>query len=170
MKKAKKALLITAALLAYTTLMILAAEAQTARGDNATAVSNVGPTVNSTASSDPSATANAAPVTVNENAGNIPHQAPWISAPDATSTSSCKVAYSGGGSFLTGAAVLGFSRTDSECEKREAALAFEKIGDNQDALYILCTLKVAKLLPNCVLAGFDPKAAARKAKVVDKKK
>jgi hypothetical protein len=99
------------------------------------------------------ATANAnAPATqslVDQSVNVNPHQAPSVWAPEAFSTSSCRNGYSGGGSFLTGAATIGFTRTDHECEKRAAADAFEKIGRREDAFLLLCELKVSRNLKDC---------------------
>jgi hypothetical protein len=98
-----------------------------------------------TASANAPATQSLVDQSVNVN----PHQAPSVWPPEAFSTSSCRNGYSGGGSFLTGAASIGFTRTDHECEKRAAADAFEKIGRREDAFLLLCELKVARNLKDC---------------------
>lgn len=91
----------------------------------------------------------------------FPHQAPAVFAPSADSTSSCRNAISAGGSFLTGGAGVGFSRRDSECEKRAAAEAFLKIGDQEDAFFLLCELKVARHLESCK-RNWPPESVRRK--------
>lgn len=92
---------------------------------------------------------------------NFPREAPTVFAPSADSTSSCRNAISAGGSFLTGGAGVGFSRRDSECEKRAAAEAFLKIGDQEDAFFLLCELKVARHLESCK-RNWPPESVRRK--------
>lgn len=75
-----------------------------------------------------------------------PRNAPSGYAPASFSTSPCRVAYSGAGSWLSGSAALGFSRDDEQCEFRALASAFAAIGNRQAAAHILCQTKVAKKL------------------------
>lgn len=80
---------------------------------------------------------------------NTPHQAPFVFAPDAGSTATCRVGGSAGGSFPFGGLVLSLSRKDTECDIRLAAKSFESIGDRRAAHDLLCSLKVAKNIDSC---------------------
>jgi hypothetical protein len=116
---------------------------------------NTTTTATSTSESRVSAPATATQSIVDQSVN--PRQAPSVWPPEASTTSSCRNGYSGGGSFLTGGAVIGFTRTDKECEKRAAADAFSKLGHNEDAFLLLCELKVARHLNDC-----KPKRIERK--------
>ncbi|MCU1301760.1 MAG: hypothetical protein JWQ87_2044 [Candidatus Sulfotelmatobacter sp.] len=129
-------------------------------GDDDSKLIKAPPTpVSSTAStSATSSTGNVANTAQNDgnNNGNVfdvyaktPHQAPFVFAPDAGSTATCRVGGSAGGSFPFGGLVLSLSRKDTECDIRQAAKSFDAIGDRAAAHDLLCSLKVAKNLDSC---------------------
>lgn len=65
-------------------------------------------------------------------------QAPDVNAPPAYATSPCRIAVSGGVSFLTGGVSLGGSTHDEECSDREWVRVLDSIGERQMALNIAC--------------------------------
>jgi hypothetical protein len=75
---------------------------------------------------------------------NQVHQAPAVFAPNSYPTAPCRVAASGGASWLTGGVSIGGSKMDNECDKRETARSFALLGQRDAACKILLRTKAAK--------------------------
>lgn len=80
----------------------------------------------------------------NTQAISVPRQAPDAIAPSIYPTAPCVVGASGSGSWLTGGFGFGFGLKDHQCQKIEAAKAFQEIGQYGAALHILCTTRSAR--------------------------
>lgn len=75
---------------------------------------------------------------------NVAPNAPDAIAPSIYPTAPCVVGASGSGSWLTGGFGFGFGLKDRQCQKIEAAKAFQEIGQYTAALHILCTTRSAR--------------------------
>ncbi len=74
-----------------------------------------------------------------------PHEAPAFFVESAWPTAPCRVAFSGGGSWLTGGVGFGASKLDKDCAIEHAAQSFEALHEHRAAVRILCMTKAARL-------------------------